>query len=164
MNSEQLIGAPAKRHEELAHKEFEWHSFYNGWVEGRIALLQEQQQSGQKPKKQPTRFQKPSLEDVAEYCAERQNNVDAERFINHYESNGWKVGKNTMKDWKAAVRTWEKNNTNERNNNNKQSVSNNSVNIAGSTTGKISARTILTRRYKEQINTFVPGENQPPTT
>jgi hypothetical protein len=59
----------------------------------------------------PTRknFIPPTLEDVQAYCKERNNTVDAERFINHYTSNGWMVGKNKMKDWKAAVRTWEKN-------------------------------------------------------
>jgi len=61
--------------------------------------------------KQPaTVFSKPSIEEVKAYCAERKNHVDAERFIDHYESNGWKVGKTPMKSWKAAVRTWEKNN------------------------------------------------------
>lgn len=54
------------------------------------------------------RFTPPSLEEVEAYCRERGNSVDAERFIDYYTSNGWKVGKNTMKDWKAAVRTWEK--------------------------------------------------------
>lgn len=54
------------------------------------------------------RFVKPSLEEVQEYCLERNNNVDAERFIDFYESKGWKVGKEQMKDWKACVRTWEK--------------------------------------------------------
>lgn len=54
-------------------------------------------------------FQKPSLEDVRDYCKFRCNSVDADKFINHYESNGWMVGKNKMKDWQAAVRTWEKN-------------------------------------------------------
>ena len=53
------------------------------------------------------RFTPPSLEDVRSYCQERKNNVDAERFISYYESVGWKVGKNPMKDWKACVRTWE---------------------------------------------------------
>ena len=53
------------------------------------------------------RFIKPSLEEVEAYCRERGNSVNAQRFIDHYESNGWKVGKNSMKDWKAAVRTWE---------------------------------------------------------
>jgi predicted HTH transcriptional regulator len=56
------------------------------------------------------RFTKPSLEEVRAYCAERKNNVNAEKFIDYYESNGWKVGKNPMKDWKAAVRNWEKSN------------------------------------------------------
>lgn len=55
------------------------------------------------------RFVPPTLEEVQAYCRERNNNVDAERFINHYTSNGWKVGKNKMQDWKASVRTWEKN-------------------------------------------------------
>lgn len=55
------------------------------------------------------RFVKPTLEEVQEYCKERNNNIDAQYFIDYYESNGWKVGKNAMKDWKAAVRTWEKN-------------------------------------------------------
>jgi len=55
-------------------------------------------------------FKKPTLEEVAEYCEERNNQVNAEQWIDHYSSNGWKVGKNSMKDWKASVRTWEKNN------------------------------------------------------
>lgn len=54
------------------------------------------------------RFTPPTLEEVKEYCFERNNNVDAERFIDYYTANGWKVGKNNMKDWKASVRTWEK--------------------------------------------------------
>ena len=57
-----------------------------------------------------TRFVPPTVEDVKAYCKERNNNVDAERFVNYYTSNGWMVGKNKMKDWKSAVRTWEKNN------------------------------------------------------
>lgn len=54
------------------------------------------------------RFEKPSISDIEQYCIERNNNVNAEQFFDHYESNGWKVGKNSMKDWKAAVRTWER--------------------------------------------------------
>ena len=53
------------------------------------------------------RFIPPSLSDVAEYCKERNNKVDPERFVDFYESKGWKVGNQSMKDWKAAVRTWE---------------------------------------------------------
>lgn len=54
------------------------------------------------------RFEKPTLSQITQYCLERNNNVNAEQFYDHYESNGWKVGKNSMKDWKAAVRTWER--------------------------------------------------------
>ena len=55
------------------------------------------------------RFLPPSLEEVRQYCIERRNSVNAEQFIDFYTANGWKVGKNSMKDWKAAVRTWERN-------------------------------------------------------
>ena len=49
----------------------------------------------------------PTIEEIDEYCRERNNNVDANKFFNFYESKGWMVGKNKMKDWKASVRTWE---------------------------------------------------------
>lgn len=71
--------------------------------------------SGSKPSAAPTtkkhkerRFVKPTVEEVRAYCEERQNNVDPEAFIDFYESKGWKVGNQPMKDWKAAVRTWER--------------------------------------------------------
>ena len=54
-------------------------------------------------------FIPPSIEEVKEYCIERRNTVDAETFVDFYTSKGWLVGKNKMKDWKAAVRTWERN-------------------------------------------------------
>lgn len=63
--------------------------------------------------KESKKSKKPTLEEVKEYCLERNNSVDAELFINYYESNGWKVGKNSMKDWKACVRTWERNKVNQ---------------------------------------------------
>lgn len=56
------------------------------------------------PKKQ---FVKPTLDEVRAYCIERGKGVDADKWYNHYSANGWKVGRNPMKDWKAAVRTWE---------------------------------------------------------
>lgn len=62
----------------------------------------------QKGKRQ--RFTPPTPEQVAEYCRERKNTVDPNKFFDYYTANGWKVGKNSMKDWKAAVRTWESNN------------------------------------------------------
>jgi predicted phage replisome organizer len=53
------------------------------------------------------RFVPPTVEEVKAYCLERGNCVDPQRFVDYYSSNGWMVGKNKMKDWKAAVRTWE---------------------------------------------------------
>lgn len=53
------------------------------------------------------RFVPPTVDDVRDYCFDRGNNVDPQRFVDYYTSNGWMVGKNKMKDWKAAVRTWE---------------------------------------------------------
>ncbi len=56
----------------------------------------------------PVKSNHPTLDEVKAYCTERKNNVDPERWFDYYTSNGWKVGKNPMKDWKAAVRTWER--------------------------------------------------------
>ena len=53
------------------------------------------------------RFQKPTVEEIDAYCKERGNGIDAQRFFDYYESKGWVVGKSPMKDWKAAIRTWE---------------------------------------------------------
>lgn len=58
--------------------------------------------------KEKESFSPPTIVEVAAYCRERNNGVDADRFVAYYQSNGWKVGKNKMKDWKAAVRTWER--------------------------------------------------------
>ena len=55
------------------------------------------------------RFIPPDVPEVKAYCMERGNNVDPERFVNFYEAKGWMVGKNKMKDWRAAVRNWERN-------------------------------------------------------
>lgn len=57
---------------------------------------------------QRKRFTPPSLEEVKAYCEERNNGVDPQAFIDFYTSKGWKIGKETMKDWQAAVRTWER--------------------------------------------------------
>lgn len=59
-------------------------------------------------RKSVKRFSPPSSEEVELYCRERNNNVDSEAFCDFYASKNWMIGKNKMKDWKAAVRTWEK--------------------------------------------------------
>ena len=71
----------------------------------------------QKKEKKKT-FKKPSILDVQAYCNSRGNNVDPERFVDYYESKAWMVGKSPMKNWQAAVRTWEKNNATSRQNGN----------------------------------------------
>lgn len=84
-------------------------------LEKEIEIELEEDKKPTEGKRPPTtkRFTPPTLEEVKNYCKERNNNVDAERFIDHYTSNGWKVGRNNMKDWKAAIRTWERSNTKE---------------------------------------------------
>lgn len=57
------------------------------------------------------RFIIPTVEEIKAYCEERGNNVDAQKFYDYYTSNGWQVGRNKMKDWKAAIRTWERTET-----------------------------------------------------
>lgn len=87
----------------------------NPKIEGRVQnselrIQSSEARSGTDAAKPPrSTFLPPSLEEVQAYCRERGNEVDSQRFIDFYASNGWKVGKNPMKDWKAAVRTWESN-------------------------------------------------------
>lgn len=82
-----------------------------------VGTVEEQYQNNNKKEKKeeeskvvPARkkFTIPMIEEVQAYCEERKNNVDAERFHNHYTAIGWMIGKSAMKDWKAAIRTWEK--------------------------------------------------------
>lgn len=60
------------------------------------------------PKKKE-KFKAPTVEEVQEYCTERGNNIDAQHFIDYYSARGWMLGKNHIKDWKACIRTWERN-------------------------------------------------------
>lgn len=52
-------------------------------------------------------FIRPSLQEVEQYCTERNNNINAQYFISYYDAKGWMIGKNKVKDWKACIRTWE---------------------------------------------------------
>ena len=78
-----------------------------------IDKYNKEKESKEKEKNSPTaqttkRFVKPTVDEVAAYCRERNNGIDAEAFVDFYDSKGWLIGKNPMKDWKAAVRTWER--------------------------------------------------------
>ena len=88
----------------------------NNLVDNSINNLANKRNKPDKPAPRQS-FVKPTLDEVRAYCEERQrtkgtekrNPVDPERFFAYYESNGWKVGRNAMKDWRAAIRTWERN-------------------------------------------------------
>lgn len=84
---------------------FQCQGHEEGTVEGRNRATQGRQNKKNKEEKQ---FTPPSVEEVQQYCTERGNAVDPEAFVAHYTSKGWMVGKNKMKDWKAAVVTWER--------------------------------------------------------
>ena len=58
----------------------------------------------EKPKRK--NFVKPTVEEIAAFCKEKKYNVNAQQFFNYYESNGWKIGRNAMKSWQAAVQNW----------------------------------------------------------
>lgn len=73
------------------------------------ALPREEKRRDKKSKPKEI-FRPPTIDEVHTYCLERQNGIDAERFVSFYESKGWKVGKTPMQSWKAAIVTWEKKN------------------------------------------------------
>lgn len=58
----------------------------------------------EKPKRK--NFVKPTVEEIAAYCKDKNYNINAQQFFNYYESNGWKIGRNAMKSWQAAVQNW----------------------------------------------------------
>lgn len=77
--------------------------------ESKVKDIKESTREKAPPAHRTQKFLPPALEDVKAYCTERGKGVDPERWYDHYQSNGWMVGKTKMKDWKAAVRTWERN-------------------------------------------------------
>jgi len=93
-------------------------------------------------------FLKPTLIEVSEYCFERKNNINSNHFIDHYQANGWMVGKVKMKDWKATIRTWEKNNFN----NQQNGQSNNNFSKPTITDRTEAARQRLNREREELFN------------
>lgn len=98
------------------------------------------------PKKE--RFKPPTVQEVQDYCNERQNGIQAYTFVNFYQSKGWKVGNQPMKDWRAAVRTWEqKNKQNGITNTTNTGFSNNST----VSNGKVSGRSIVADRISQHL-------------
>ncbi|KUJ54009.1 DUF6291 domain-containing protein [Chryseobacterium aquaticum] len=110
------------------------------------------------------RFKPPSVDEVQKYCNERQNDIQAFKFVNFYQSKGWKVGNQPMKDWKAAIRSWEqkdkengKSKTNSNNTNN--GYSNHSGNSTMGKGGKVSAAALLAERVRNQTSGNGNGGN-----
>lgn len=77
------------------------------------------------------KFQIPTFDQIKEYCFERKNNINPDSFINFYESKGWLIGKTPMKNWQAAIRTWEKNQNGGTNANTKHNTTNDNLKIIG---------------------------------
>jgi uncharacterized protein YdaU (DUF1376 family) len=98
-----------------------------------------------KSKKEPLkRFQPPTISEIVEYCQERKSRIDPEKFFAYYESNGWRVGRNPMKSWKAAITTWEK-----------------GVNQNGKRESLYeSAEQRNSRRFREELAKIAAGDNQ----
>ena len=71
-----------------------------------IDIINCQEKEKEKNKKEKE-FLIPSIEEISSYCNERNNGINPQKFFNFYESKGWMIGKNKMKDWKASIRTWE---------------------------------------------------------
>ena len=71
-------------------------------------IREDKRREDKKKENKKGRFTPPSVLEVKEFCIERKNRLDAQSFVDFYESKGWLIGKNKMKDWKAAIRTWEK--------------------------------------------------------
>lgn len=89
-----------------------FHDMYQNFPRTQARVDEETEQAGEAEKKSSRKrgqqFVPPTVYDVRAYCNESGHYIDEEAFIDFYTSNGWKVGKNPMKDWKAAVRTWAK--------------------------------------------------------
>ena len=74
-----------------------------------LAIITQKIEDKPTPKKKAVKkFMVPTLAEIAQYCSERQNRIDPSAFFDFYQSKDWKVGNQRMKDWKAAVRTWER--------------------------------------------------------
>lgn len=84
----------------------------NGANGGRPTKDKKPKANPTKPNKTQSVFSKPAVEEIRSYCLERKNNINAENFFDYYEARGWKLKTGIIKDWKACVRTWEKNNYN----------------------------------------------------
>lgn len=111
-----MLGIKSNKAYTLDVSKMDTECIQNGYI-GKVSIDKDSKDKDSKEEnaieEKAKRFYPPTLDEVKQYCEERKNNIDPMAFIDFYSSKGWMIGKNRMKDWKAAVRTWdgkEKNN------------------------------------------------------
>ena len=127
INEEQLMGilsnkksknltSRSQKISQLEVKKFDLNNNKDNNNKNNKKEINKEKKSKQKKEKTDKRFSPPTVQQVKDYCLERGNNINPEKFVAFYQSKGWKIGKSPMTDWKSAVRTWELNNTTPQNN------------------------------------------------
>lgn len=110
-----MLGIKSNKAYTLDVSKMDTECIQNGYI-GKVSIDKDSKDKDSKEEsvgdEKAKRFYPPTLDEVKQYCEERKNNIDPMAFIDFYSSKGWMVGKNKMKDWKAAVRTWERNRNN----------------------------------------------------
>lgn len=101
-----MLGIKSNKAYTLDVSKMDTECIQNGYI-GKISIDKDSKKDSVREEKNK-RFYPPTIDEVKQYCEERKNNIDPMAFIDFYSSKGWMIGKNRMKDWKAAVRTWER--------------------------------------------------------
>lgn len=112
-NFDKHNGESAKKRGLKAQRQAKWRQNKDGHVDKSVDASMSTTSTTREEKRREDnnkgRFTPPTVAEVSAYCRERNNSIDAQQFVDHYESNGWFRGKTKIKDWKACVRTWEQN-------------------------------------------------------
>lgn len=101
-----MLGIKSNKAYTLDVSKMDTECIQNGYI-GKVSIDKDSKEESVGEEKSK-RFYPPTIDEVKQYCEERKNNIDPMAFIDFYSSKGWMIGKNRMKDWKAAVRTWER--------------------------------------------------------
>ena len=106
-----MLGIKSNKAYTLDVSKMDTECIQNGYI-GKVSIDKDSKEKDSKEEsvgeEKSKRFYPPTIDEVKQYCEERKNNIDPMAFIDFYSSKGWMIGKNRMKDWKAAVRTWER--------------------------------------------------------
>lgn len=106
------------------------------------------------------KFSPPTIEEIQAYCDERQNGISAESFWHFYESKGWMVGKNKMKNWKSSIITWEKSRKENGRYNEPPTGNNRPPTATTGKSGKISAHQFIAQEYDRAVAEYNEGKNR----